>query len=113
MFGNRKCYQLPPNARLLARRALRRDAEEGADFLMVKPGLPYLDIISDSAQLVPDLPVAVYQVSGEYAMIVAGAEKGIYDLKEMAFETTESMVRAGTLPPVRAVPDDAVHTLTV
>jgi porphobilinogen synthase len=62
---------------------------------MVKPGLPYLDVISDSAQLFPDIPVAVYQVSGEYAMIYAGAEKGIYDLKQMAFETTESMIRAG------------------
>ncbi|ORY32820.1 putative porphobilinogen synthase [Naematelia encephala] len=95
MFGNRKCYQLPPNARGLARRALRRDAAEGADMVMVKPSLPYLDIISDAAQTVPDLPVACYQVSGEYAMIVAGAEKGIYGLKEMAFETTESMIRAG------------------
>lgn len=62
---------------------------------MVKPGLPYLDIISDATQVCPDLPVAVYQVSGEFAMIHAGAEKGIYELKEMAFETCESMVRAG------------------
>lgn len=62
---------------------------------MVKPALPYLDIISDCAQYAPDHPTACYQVSGEYAMVVAGAEKGIYDLKEMAFETTESMVRAG------------------
>lgn len=62
---------------------------------MVKPTLPYLDIVSDCAQLEPDHPVAVYQVSGEYAMIVAGAEKGIYDLKQMAFETVESFVRAG------------------
>lgn len=94
-FGNRKCYQLPPNARGLARRAINRDAAEGADILMVKPTLPYLDIVSDCAQLQPDHPVAVYQVSGEYAMVVAGAEKGIYDLKQMAFETVESMVRAG------------------
>jgi porphobilinogen synthase len=54
----------------------RRDAEEGADFVMVKPGLPYLDIISDATQVCPDLPVAVYQVSGEFAMIHAGAERG-------------------------------------
>lgn len=63
---------------------------------MVKPSLPYLDIISDCTVVAPDHPVACYQVSGEYAMVCAGAEKGIYDLKEMAFETTESMVRAGT-----------------
>ena len=73
----------------------KRDALEGADILMVKPALPYLDIISDCAQLAPDYPVACYQVSGEFAMIHAGAEKGIYGLKEMAYETTESMVRAG------------------
>jgi len=73
----------------------RRDAAEGADFVMVKPALPYLDIIADCAHAAPDLPVACYQVSGEYAMVVAGAEKGIYGLKEMAFETTESMIRAG------------------
>ncbi|RXK37087.1 porphobilinogen synthase [Tremella mesenterica] len=95
MFGNRKCYQLPPNGRGIARRAIRRDAAEGADILMVKPALPYLDIISDCAQIAPEYPVACYQVSGEYAMVVAGAEKGIYDLKAMAFETTEGMVRAG------------------
>lgn len=63
---------------------------------MVKPSLPYLDVISDCTAVAPDHPVACYQVSGEYAMVYAGAEKGIYDLKEMAFETTESMVRAGT-----------------
>lgn len=62
---------------------------------MVKPSLPYLDIISDCTQIAPNHPTACYQVSGEYAMIVAGAEKGIYGLKEMAFETSESMVRAG------------------
>lgn len=73
----------------------RRDIGEGADIVMVKPSLPYLDIISDCTAVAPDHPVACYQVSGEYAMVCAGAEKGIYDLKEMAFETTESMVRAG------------------
>ena len=74
-----------------------RDAAEGADILMIKPALPYLDIIADAAQLCPNHPIACYQVSGEYAMIVAGAEKGIYGLKEMAFETTESMIRAGEI----------------
>lgn len=94
-FGNRKCYQLPPNGRGIARRAIKRDAAEGADIIMVKPALPYLDIIADCAHVAPDYPVACYQVSGEYAMVVAGAEKGIYGLREMAFETTESMIRAG------------------
>lgn len=62
---------------------------------MVKPSLPYLDIISSASQLAPDHPIACYQVSGEYAMVVAGAEKGVYDLKEMAFESVEGFVRAG------------------
>ncbi|KAF9820349.1 hypothetical protein IEO21_01358 [Rhodonia placenta] len=94
-FGNRKCYQLPPQAKGLARRAIQRDVAEGADIIMVKPALPYLDVIQDAAQLAPDHPLACYQVSGEYAMVVAGARAGVYDLRVMAFETVESMVRAG------------------
>lgn len=73
----------------------QRDVLEGADIIMVKPALPYLDIIADAAQIAPDHPLACYQVSGEYAMVVAGAKAGVYDLRTMAFETTESMVRAG------------------
>ncbi|THH29956.1 hypothetical protein EUX98_g4245 [Antrodiella citrinella] len=94
-FGDRKCYQLPPTAKGLARRAIQRDMAEGADIIMVKPALPYLDIIADAAALAPDHPLACYQVSGEYAMVVAGARAGVYDLRTMAFETTESMIRAG------------------
>lgn len=63
---------------------------------MVKPALPYLDIISEASRIAPDHPLACYQVSGEYAMIYAGAEAGIYDLRTMAFESCESMLRAGT-----------------
>ena len=62
---------------------------------MVKPGMPYLDIIADAAQIAPDHPLAVYQVSGEYAMIVAGGKAGVYDLKTMAFESTQAFLRAG------------------
>ncbi|KAI0074363.1 tetrapyrrole biosynthesis porphobilinogen synthase [Panus rudis PR-1116 ss-1] len=94
-FGDRKCYQLPPNAKGLARRAIQRDVNEGADIIMVKPAMPYLDIIADAAQLAPDYPLAAYQVSGEYAMVVAGARAGVYDLKTMAFESVEGIVRAG------------------
>ncbi|KAI9446593.1 tetrapyrrole biosynthesis porphobilinogen synthase [Lactarius indigo] len=82
-FGDRKCYQLPPSAKGLARRALKRDVAEGADIIMTL------------LNLAPDHPLAAYQVSGEYAMIVAGARAGVYDLRVMAFETTESIVRAG------------------
>lgn len=94
-FGDRKCYQLPPAARGLARRAIQRDAVEGADIIMVKPSLPYLDIISDAAELTPDHPIACYQVSGEFAMVHAGAAAGVYDLRTMAFESVDSMIRAG------------------
>lgn len=62
---------------------------------MVKPALPYLDIIADAVQLAPNHPLACYQVSGEFAMIHAGAKAGVYDLRTMAFEAVESMVRAG------------------
>ena len=64
---------------------------------MVKPALPYLDIIADAAQLAPDHPLACYQVSGEYAMVCAGAAAGVYDLRTMAFESVDSMIRAGRL----------------
>ena len=74
----------------------KRDAEEGADIIMVKPALPYLDIIADAAQIAPDHPLACYQVSGEFAMVHAGAAAGVYNLKTMAFETVESMIRAGS-----------------
>ena len=72
--------------------------KEGADIIMVKPALPYLDIISEASHIAPDHPLACYQVSGEYAMIYAGAEAGVYDLRAMAYESCESMLRAGTFP---------------
>lgn len=92
--SNRRCFAIS----LLYSISLscqQRDVVEGADIIMVKPALPYLDIIQDAAALAPDHPLACYQVSGEYAMVVAGAKAGVYDLRTMAFETTESMIRAG------------------
>ena len=94
-FGDRKCYQLPPGGRGLARRAIMRDIAEGADVIMVKPASQYLDIVSDAKELGKDLPVAAYQVSGEFAMIHAAAKAGVFDLKAMAFESTEGILRAG------------------
>ena len=94
-FGDRRCYQLPPGGRGLARRAIVRDIGEGADIIMVKPASQYLDIISDAKELGKDMPVAAYQVSGEYAMIHAAAKAGVFDLKAMAFESTEGILRAG------------------
>lgn len=93
--GNRKCYQLPPNARGLARRSTLRDMHEGADVLMVKPGSPYLDIVRDTRELAPDYPIAVYQVSGEYAAIYHAAQAGVYELKAAVLETLAGFQRAG------------------
>ena len=73
----------------------KRDVAEGADIIMVKPALPYLDVIQDAKQLAEDHPLACYQVSGEFAMIHAGAKAGVYELRRMAEETCLSAVRAG------------------
>jgi len=94
-FGDRKCYQLPPAARGLAIRALQRDVREGADILMVKPGGPYLDIIRDAKQMFPEYPIAVYQVSGEYAMLHHAGTAGAFDLKTAVLESMDSFLRAG------------------
>lgn len=94
-FGDRRCYQLPPNARGLARRAIVRDVAEGADIVMVKPALPYLDILADARELAPDHPRACYQVSGEYATLHAAAKAGVVDLRASVEESMTSMLRAG------------------
>ena len=95
-FGDRRCYQLPPNARGLARRAIKRDLAEGADVIMVKPSSFYSDIIAEARELAQDVPVATYQVSGEYAMICAAAKAGVFDLRRMAEEALEGCLRAGS-----------------
>lgn len=94
-FGDRKCYQLPPNGRGLARRAIKRDVEEGADCIMVKPGLPYLDIVREAAEIAADYPISVYQVSGEYSMLYHSAKAGVFDLKTIVLESMTSFLRAG------------------
>lgn len=93
--GDRKRYQLPAGGRGLARRALARDLAEGADAVIVKPSTFYLDIVVDAAEICKDVPIATYQVSGEYAMIHAAAEKGVVDLEVMAFEAAYGNLRAG------------------
>ncbi|POW15790.1 hypothetical protein PSHT_07027, partial [Puccinia striiformis] len=94
-LGDRKGYQLPPNARGLARRAIIRDISEGADIIMVKPAQTYLDVVSEARSLAPSHPLACYQVSGEYAALLAGADAGVYELKSMVLETLDCMLRAG------------------
>merc|ERR1712127_783452 len=93
-FGDKKTYQQDPaNGReALIEAAL--DAEEGADMLMVKPGMPYLDIIRRLKDA-SDLPIAAYHVSGEYSMLKAAVEKGWLDEKDVVLETLTCFKRAG------------------
>ncbi|ADB59089.1 Porphobilinogen synthase [Haloterrigena turkmenica DSM 5511] len=93
-FGNRRHYQMDPANSREALREVRLDAEQGADVMMVKPALPYLDIVS-AVRREFDHPVAAYNVSGEYAMLHAAAEKGWLDLEEVALESLLSIKRAG------------------
>ncbi len=93
-FGDRKTYQMDPANRIEALKEAALDAEEGADILMVKPALAYLDIIRDLKEL-HDLPIAAYNVSGEYAMVKAAAEKGWIDGEKVMMEKLLSMKRAG------------------
>jgi porphobilinogen synthase len=92
--GDRKTYQQDPANAREARRELSLDLAEGADMVMVKPGLPYLDVLRDFAEMA-DVPVGVYQISGEYAMVEAAAEKGWIDRDAAILETLTSFTRAG------------------
>ncbi len=93
-FGDKKTYQMDPANRLEAQREARLDVAEGADILMVKPALSYLDVIADLAASV-ELPIAAYQVSGEYAMMHAAARNGWLDLDRAILESLTSIKRAG------------------
>ena len=93
-FGDRRSYQMDPANRLEALREAQMDVEEGADIIMVKPGLPYLDIVRDLRNEF-NLPVAVYNVSGEYSMIKAAAQMGWIDEDRVTMETMYSFKRAG------------------
>ncbi|TDQ05608.1 porphobilinogen synthase [Labedaea rhizosphaerae] len=92
--GDRKTYQQDPGNVREALRELRLDLDEGADLVMVKPGLPYLDVLRAVADA-SDVPVAVYQVSGEYAMVEAAAANGWLDRRRTIMETLTSLRRAG------------------
>ncbi|GKV66548.1 MULTISPECIES: porphobilinogen synthase [Sporosarcina] len=93
-FGDRKTYQMDPANRMEAMREAESDILEGADFIIVKPALSYLDIIRDVKNHVL-LPVVAYNVSGEYAMVKAAALNGWVDEKKIVLETLTSMKRAG------------------
>jgi len=95
-FGDRRSYQMDPA--VLAGQALREvelDLAEGADLIMVKPALAYLDIVRQVRDTFPGIPLATYNVSGEYSMVKAAAEKGWIDEKTIVYESLTAMHRAG------------------
>ncbi len=93
-FGDRRSYQMDPPNRREALREMRLDLEEGADALMVKPALPYLDVLADARREF-DVPLAAYHVSGEYAMIHAAAERGWLDGDRAMLEALLAIKRTG------------------
>lgn len=93
-FGDKKTYQMDPANRFEAIKETEMDIDEGADIVMIKPGLCYLDIVREIKNAV-DVPVAVYQVSGEYAMVKAAAEKGWLDHDAVMMEQLLAIKRAG------------------
>ena len=93
-FGDRRGYQMDPANAREARREIAADVAEGADMLLVKPALPSLDILA-RARADYDLPIGAYQVSGEYALVKAAAERGWVDERRVVLESLVSIVRAG------------------
>jgi porphobilinogen synthase len=93
-FGDRRSYQMDPANGREAMREIELDLEEGADIIMIKPALPYLDLIREARQSF-DVPIAAYQVSGEFSMIVAAARNGWIDQQRAMLETLTAIRRAG------------------
>ena len=93
-FGDRKSYQMDPANRMEAMREIELDIAEGADIIMIKPALSYLDIVREARDQF-NYPLAVYNVSGEYAMIKTASAAGVVDEQRITLETLLSMKRAG------------------
>ena len=94
-FGDRRTHQMDPGNVREALREAALDVEEGADFLMVKPALAYLDVIRRTHEAHPEVPMVAYNVSGEYSMVKAAAERGWLDERSIALENLTSIKRAG------------------
>ncbi len=109
--GNRRGYQMDPANAREALREIRLDLEEGADLIMVKPALSYLDVVAKAREIV-DVPVWAYNVSGEYAMIKAAAERGWLDEGLVMMETLLSIRRAGADAIVTYFAVDAARALS-
>jgi porphobilinogen synthase len=93
-FGDRRAYQMPPSQGREAMREVEADLEEGADIIMVKPALAYLDVIKEASMRF-DTPLAAYNVSGEYSMIAAAGQAGWIDRERATMEVLTSIKRAG------------------
>jgi len=111
-FGDRKTYQMDPANAMEAIREVTLDVEEGADIIMVKPALPYLDIIYRVREEI-DLPVAAYNVSGEFAMIKAAEQMGWLDGKKVMMETLTAIKRAGADMILTYFALEAAQALTI
>ncbi len=109
-FGDRKSYQMDPANQREAMREIALDIEEGADVIMVKPALPYLDIIA-LARREFELPIAAYQVSGEFSLIEAAAKLGWVDRERILMETLLCIRRAGADIILTYFAKDAAHLL--
>ncbi len=94
-FGDRRSYQMDPANAREAMKEIALDLEEGADMIMIKPAMPYLDLIRQARDRFPDVPLSAYQVSGEYSMIMAAAANGWIDHDRAMFESLTSIKRAG------------------
>jgi porphobilinogen synthase len=110
-FGDRQSYQMDAANRREALREISLDVEEGADIVMVKPALPYLDIIA-AARAATNLPVAAYQVSGEYSMIKAAGKAGWLDESRAMLESLLAIKRAGADLILTYFAKDAARSLT-
>ncbi len=108
--GDRRGYQMDPPTIREALREIAQDELEGADMVMVKPAATYLDVIA-AARAASELPVAAYQVSGEYAMLKAAAARGWLDEREAALETLTAIVRAGADVVITYFAEDAAGWL--
>lgn len=94
-FGDRKSYQMDYRTHDQGLEEIQADIEEGTDWIMVKPALPYLDILYRASQQFPEYPLVAYQVSGEYSMLVNGATNGLFDEKRIFAESLTAIRRAG------------------
>ena len=112
-FGDRRAYQMDPAGNAdLALREVELDLAEGADIVMVKPALAYLDVIRSVRDKFPGVPIAAYNVSGEYSMVKAAAERGWIDERAIALETLTAIRRAGASIILTYWAKDAVRWLS-